>query len=299
MEDQLLRSRVEQSHSESWSKIAEGVPGRSYVQTTDTRHVCMSTMSHRMYWCVDPSLIKSAFTTDEEIALENAYEELGNRWTEIAKRLPGRSEHDVKLRWKTMHPHRLDRSKATTRSAPTPPPPRRVVEMPMTRPRQMSNVMGSDVISMLDELAVDESTAAPSKRPHVTDWDYTAPPPTTAARPLAGSFQLTDSFLNTLRKYEHNPTVDEEALIDSLFASFGPHDEEAIRRSFNISMQEFDAMLENKTTLKKSLTKLSSTTSNTSNAGLSFLNNTSFLNNDDIDGLISSCVDNQIDHLAQ
>ncbi|RHY33485.1 hypothetical protein DYB32_001602 [Aphanomyces invadans] len=290
MEDQLLRTRVEQSHSESWSKIAEGVPGRSSKQCRD-----------RWRNHLDPTLIKTAFTTEEEIALENAYEELGNRWTEIAKRLPGRSEHDVKLRWKTMHPHRSDRSKAssTSRSAPTPQPQRRT-DMPMTRPRQMTNVMGSDVISMLDDLTVAESVASSSKRPHLTDWDYpvqsvqSAPPNVSTYRPLSGSFELSDSFVNTLKKYEHNPTVDDEALINSLFASFGPHDEEAIRRSFNISVQEFDDMLENKANLKKSLTKLSSSASNTN---LSFLSNTSFLNNDDIEGIISSCVDNQIDHL--
>ncbi|KAF0697265.1 Aste57867_12037 [Aphanomyces stellatus] len=286
MEDQLLRSRVEQSHSESWSKIAEGVPGRSSKQCRD-----------RWRNHLDPSLIKTAFTTDEEIALENAYEELGNRWTEIAKRLPGRSEHDVKLRWKTMHPHRSDRSKAlsTSRSAPAPPhaPTHPRAEAPPTRPRQMSNVMGTtDMLSMLDELSVVEPLS--NKRPHLdmpVDFHTKPQMPRSRHHPLSGSFQLSDSFVNTLKSCD-DPQLNEDALVDSLFASFGPHDEEAIRRSFNLSTQEFDELLENKMALKKSLSKMS----HNSNA-LSFLsNNSSFLNSDDIDGLISSCVDNQIEH---
>ncbi|CAK4085394.1 unnamed protein product [Aphanomyces euteiches] len=281
LEDQLLRSRVEQSHSESWSKIAEGVPGRSSKQCRD-----------RWRNHLDPSLIKTAFTTEEEIALENAYEELGNRWTEIAKRLPGRSEHDVKLRWKTMHPHRSDRSKAAaSRPAPAAPVQRPKPEIVPNRPRQMSNVMGSDMISMLDDLAVIEPTVA--KRPHLefqSEWQASDRNNPLRGPELTGSFTLSDSFINTLKASE-NPNLNEDALVDSLFASFGPHDEEAIRRSFNLSMQEFDQLLENKTNLKKSLSKMS-------HNSLSFLsNNSSFLNNDDIEGLINSCVDNQIDHL--
>jgi Myb-like DNA-binding domain len=73
----------------SWSDIAKQLPGRSTDQVRS-----------RYVNAIDPSLRKHvSWTTKEEIILREARLEVGNKWSVIAQRLPGRSENDVKNHW--------------------------------------------------------------------------------------------------------------------------------------------------------------------------------------------------------
>jgi hypothetical protein len=55
---------------------------------------------HRFTNQIDPSLKKGEpWSAEEDAILKKFQKELGNQWTEISKRLPGRSENDVKNRW--------------------------------------------------------------------------------------------------------------------------------------------------------------------------------------------------------
>ena len=46
-----------------------------------------------------PDLNKGPWTAEEDAALVEAHRAVGNRWSEIARRLPGRPENAIKNRW--------------------------------------------------------------------------------------------------------------------------------------------------------------------------------------------------------
>jgi hypothetical protein len=73
----------------AWVEIAAMLPGRTSDQ-----------VRMRFLNVIDPSLKKNvAWTVEEDRVVNCAQLEMGNKWTQIAKLLPGRSENDVKNRW--------------------------------------------------------------------------------------------------------------------------------------------------------------------------------------------------------
>ncbi|EAY08992.1 Myb-like DNA-binding domain containing protein [Trichomonas vaginalis G3] len=96
-EDELLRTAVtEHSQPFQWEEISKFVPGRTPKQCRE-----------RWLFRLCPDVDKSPFQRweDELIVIERA--RIGNHWTAIAAKLPGRTSCAIKNRWYTVLKNRV------------------------------------------------------------------------------------------------------------------------------------------------------------------------------------------------
>ncbi|KDP34209.1 hypothetical protein JCGZ_07780 [Jatropha curcas] len=96
-EDEIIIELVNKYGPKKWSTIAQHLPGRIGKQCRERWH------NH-----LNPSINKEAWTQQEELALIRAHQIYGNRWAELTKFLPGRTDNAIKNHWNSSVKKKLD-----------------------------------------------------------------------------------------------------------------------------------------------------------------------------------------------
>jgi myb proto-oncogene protein len=88
---QLKQQEKETGVELQWRQVSELVANRSTKQ-------CRERWRHFL----DPDVKRGKWSAEEDAELYRAHAQLGNKWTEIATRLPGRTQLHIRDRWRTI-----------------------------------------------------------------------------------------------------------------------------------------------------------------------------------------------------
>ena len=97
-EDEAIVAFVSANGDKDWSKLAVTLNGRTGKQ-------CRERFKNHL----DPSLVRSGWTMEEDQMLIDLHGKFGNSWTKIATFFQGRTDNCIKNRWNSTIKKRLER----------------------------------------------------------------------------------------------------------------------------------------------------------------------------------------------
>lgn len=98
-EDETLESLIKIQGTKNWSLVAKEINKICHRGKTVRKG---KQCRERYYNHINPSLKKGNWTSEEDTYILQMQQANGNKWSDIAKNLPGRNENQIKNRWKSL-----------------------------------------------------------------------------------------------------------------------------------------------------------------------------------------------------